>query len=171
MRYVPEVFTTRPAAIAAGDIAAGDIEFLWEMLYQSLHVRPGDPPFSRDLLNAPGIAHYLADFGTHEGDDAQIAVVEDGRRIGSAWVRRMSAEDPGYGFVADHIPEIGMAVVPEWRGRGVGTRLIHDLIDRHPVVSLSVDNDNVGAMRLYARLGFVTVDVVGTSTTMLRGLP
>lgn len=158
------MFTTRPAAV-------GDYEFLWEMLYQALHVRRGDPPFPRSVLDQPDIAHYLTDFGAREGDDAQIAVNDSDVAIGAAWVRRMSTEDPGYGFVAEHIPEISIAVVPEWRGRGVGSTLIGDLIERHPVISLSVDSDNIAATRLYERLGFIMVEVIGTSTTMLRGLP
>ncbi|MEO6123959.1 MAG: GNAT family N-acetyltransferase [Ilumatobacteraceae bacterium] len=157
------MFTTRAAE-------GVDHDFLWEMLYQALHVRPGDPPMPRTLLDAPDIAHYLIDFGSRDGDDARVAVDDSDLPIGAAWVRLMPADDPGYGFVAEHIPEISMAVVPEWRGRGVGTQLIRDLIARHPVISLSVDNDNVGAMRLYERLGFVSVGTVGTSITMLRGL-
>lgn len=137
------------------------------MLYQSIHVREGQAPLPRSVLDAPDIAHYLEGFDCM-GDDAQVAVTS-GYLIGAAWCRTMRADDPGYGFVADDIPELGMAVVDTWRGRGVGTRLIEDLMARHPMISLSVDTDNDGARRLYERLGFTSVDVYGTSTTMLRG--
>ena len=158
------MFTTRPWTEA-------DTPFLWDMLLASIHVRDGQPPAPRSLLDEPDIAHYLVDFGTREGDDAQIAVDGNGMEIGAAWVRRMTADDPGYGFVAADVPEVGMAVVDEWRGLGVGTRLLADLIERHPVMSLSVDTDNTGAMRLYERLGFVATGVDGTATTMLHGRP
>ena len=39
---------------------------------------------------------------------------------------------------------------------------------RHPIISLSVDNDNDRAKVLYERLGFQSVGVEGTATTMLR---
>ncbi len=137
------------------------------MLYQSIHVGEGQTPPPRSILDAPDIAHYLEGFG-RQSDDAQVALVSS-ELIGAAWCRTMRADDPGYGFVADDIAELGMAVVDAWRGRGVGTRLIKDLLARHPIISLSVDTDNEGARRLYERLGFTSVDVYGTSTTMLRG--
>ena len=80
----------------------------------------------------------------------------------------MTHVDPGYGFVADDIPELGTAVVAEWRGRGVGKVLIERIVARHPIISLSVDNDNDRAKVLYERLGFQSVRVEGTATTMLR---
>jgi ribosomal protein S18 acetylase RimI-like enzyme len=35
-------------------------------------------------------------------------------------------------------------------------------------MSLSVDDDNTSARRFYESLGFVDVETVGTSTTMVR---
>jgi GNAT superfamily N-acetyltransferase len=152
-----------------------DVPFLWDMLYESIHLRDGQATPPRSIVEEPGLAHYLAEFG-REGDDAQIAMSgvsavsgEDGARpIGAAWCRRMSADDPGYGFVDDDIPELGTAVVAEWRGRGVGTRLIRELIGRNPTMSLSVDDDHDRAKVLYERLGFVDVGGEGTARTMLR---
>jgi ribosomal protein S18 acetylase RimI-like enzyme len=144
-----------------------DESFLWDMLYESIHVRDGSMPPPRSILQHPGIAHYLSGFG-RDGDDAQIALDDVGHRIGAAWCRLMTRTDPGYGFVADGIPELGTAVVSGWRGRGVGTLLIEQLAARHPIISLSVDNDNQRAKELYERLGFVPVGVKGTATTMLR---
>ena len=144
-----------------------DVPFLWDMLLLSIHVREGDPPADRSVLAAPEIAHYLDGFG-RPGDDAQVAVDGSGHPVGAAWCRVMGADDPGYGFVAPDVPELGTAVVPSHRGRGIGVRLITELLERHPVMSLSVDLDNVRAERLYARLGFVRVGVVGTAATMVR---
>lgn len=60
-----------------------------------------------------------------------------------------------------------MAVIPEWRGRGVGSALLQAMLGRHPSMSLSVDDDNVGAISLYRRLGFVDHARAGATTTML----
>jgi ribosomal protein S18 acetylase RimI-like enzyme len=150
-----------------------DLPFLWDMLYESIHVRDGDVPPPRSILEEPGLAHYLVGFG-RDGDDAQIAVEDRGAvdidvtRIGAAWCRRTTTDDPGYGFVDEHTPELGIAVITEWRGRGVGTRLIEELIDRNPAMSLSVDDQNDAARLLYERLGFVDVGGEGTARTMLR---
>lgn len=101
-----------------------DVPFLWEMLYQSLHVREGSVPWPRSVLRSPAIAHYLTDFGSHDGDDAQVCLDGGGERVGAAWVRRMTAADPGYGYVNDEVPELGMAIQENWRGRGIGRRLL-----------------------------------------------
>ena len=146
----------------------GDEAFLWEMLYQSIHVGSDEPPPPRSILDQPDIAHYLSDFGHRRGDDAQIAIDDVGTRIGAAFCRRMAIDDPGYGFISGDIPELGMAVVPDWRGRRVGRRLLEDLLARNPSMSLSVDRDNHAAEALYVGLGFVEVAVEGTAKTMLR---
>lgn len=138
------------------------------MLYQSIHVRNGIDPPPRAILQEHDIAHYLEHFGSHAGDDAQIAVGEKGERIGAAFCRCHDADDPGYGFVSAEIPEVGMAVVAAHRGQGVGRRLLLDMLVRHWALSLSVDADNVRASRLYVELGFVDVGTVGTSITMLH---
>ena len=144
-----------------------DIPFLWGMLYESLYVRAGDPPFPRSVLEAPDIAHYLTDFGRRDGDDARVCVDPSGEPVGAAWVRRLTTADPGYGYVSDEIPEVGVAVVEHWRGRGAGRRLIESLLEAHPRMSLSVDDENVGAVRLYRSLGFVPVESLDGSTTMV----
>ena len=145
-----------------------DVPFLWDMLYESIHVRDGQPRPPRSILDEPALAHYLTGFGSHNGDDAQVAVDEAARPVGAAWCRRMDADDPGWGFVDADIPEVGMAVVAGMRGRGIGRRLLVELLERHPVMSLSVDKDNLPAIGLYESLGFITVAEEGTALTMLH---
>ncbi len=166
-----------------------DIDFMWEMLYQSLYVRDSAAPFPRAVLEQPNIAHYLSNFGQNAGDDALIAcaahgasidddpvgnpdrareAVPIGAPIGAAWCRLMTAGDPGYGYLADDIPELGMAIVAEWRWRGVGRALLTELLERNPVMSLSVDADNAGAHKLYESLAFTTISTIDGTHTMLR---
>jgi GNAT superfamily N-acetyltransferase len=57
----------------------------------------------------------------------------------------------------------GLALVPEMRGRGIGSALLEKTLDRAldegtDQVSLICFEMNVGAMRLYARHGFTPVD-------------
>ena len=55
----------------------------------------------------------------------------------------------------------GVWVAPEWRGRGIGERVVRLVIETASAwegvrtVSLSVGAGQIGAQRLYARLGFV----------------
>ncbi len=145
-----------------------DVPYLWRALYLSLHVRNGDSPFALTVVDEPQIAHYLTGFG-RSGDDAQVAIAQTGEEtIGAAWCRRMSASDPGYGFVAEDVPELGMAIEPTFRGQGIGRRLLVELLARNPWMSLSVDRQNGSAHTLYVSLGFLVVGEDEISLTMLR---
>lgn len=144
-----------------------DVPFLWEMLHQSIHVVDGDTPPPRSIVDEPAIAHYLAGFGSRDGDDAVIAC-DDDQPVGAAFCRRFSDDDPSYGFVGPDVPEVGMAVLATHRGRGIGRAMLAHLLDRHPVMSLSVDADNRAARALYESFGFVEVRPDGTAVTMVR---
>ena len=80
------------------------------------------------------------------GDAAMIALV-DGFPVGAAWFRLFRASAPGYGFVDEQTPELAIAVVPNARGKGVGSALLEALLERarsegYPALSLSVDRRN-----------------------------
>lgn len=73
------------------------------------------------------------------------------------------------------MPELSIAVAPEWRGRGVGRALLVALIERarqdgEPGLSLSVSRRNPVARRLYESLGFRQVTGDADHPTMLRHL-
>lgn len=61
---------------------------------------------------------------------------------------------------------VDIALLPEWRGRGIGTRLLCALqADAEAAcvpLRLSVARANAGARRLYARLGFHPVEATET---------
>jgi GNAT superfamily N-acetyltransferase len=86
--------------------------------------------------------------------------VRDRVSIGAAWLRLWLQEDKGFGYINDSIPELAMAVLPDFRGQGVGTRLLLETLDRakelFPAVSLNVRRDSP-VVRLYERVGFITV--------------
>lgn len=144
-----------------------DEPFLWEMLYQAIHVVEGNSPPPRSILGDPAIAHHLTEFGAREGDDAVIAC-DDGVPVGAAFCRRFPDDDPSYGSVSAEVPVVGMAVVATHRGKGIGRAMLMHLLDRHPIMSLSVDADNHVARELYESLGFVEVHPDGTAVTMIR---
>jgi len=96
------------------------------------------------------------------------------RVVGAAWIRLLAGENRGYGHVDDPTPELSMAVLPAYRGRGVGTLLLTHLMPaaglKHRLVSLSVQADNP-ARHLYDRLGFAPIIVNGGSLTMVIVFP
>ena len=103
--------------------------------------------------------------GGNDGDMGFKALV-DGVTAGAAWLRLIQ----GYGHVAEDIPELTMAVLPGYRGRGIGTALLSVLIDTaarsYPGISLSVVGENP-AINLYRRMGFEIIRPDGESYTML----
>lgn len=154
-------------------LSPSDQQFLWEMLYQSLHVPEGGPPFPRDVISRPEIAKYVRAWG-RDGDLGFVAVdAGSGEPVGAAWLRLLKGDERGYGYVDDETPELGMAVLPEYRGRGVGSALLERLLKAagavYRSVSLSVSADNP-AVRLYGRAGFERVRVCGASLIMVKRL-
>jgi ribosomal protein S18 acetylase RimI-like enzyme len=142
-----------------------------EMLYQSIFAHY---PLPRGIIDEPEFKHYTAGWGQPH-DAGFIAEDASGEPLGAAWLRLLTHEDPGWGYVDDETPEVcTLAVLPEWRGKGAGTALMQALLQhadaRYAQVSLSCDPNNP-AMRLYQRLGFIYHGISGTSHTLLRRRP
>jgi len=129
------------------------------------------------LLADPHLAHYVTgwprptDFGTVATDGRRgVDRLGDDAVLGVAWCRLFDAADPGYGYLADDVPEVTIGVVPARRGRGIGRALLAALIEQarvrgHWAISLSMEDGN-RARLLYERAGFKTVGRNGGSVTM-----
>jgi GNAT superfamily N-acetyltransferase len=149
-------------------IKASDEPFLWEMLFQGLYVPEGKLPFSRDVLDEADITCYVKGWG-RPGDWGLIA--RDGEiSVGAIWLRKWSGKEKGYGYVDETIPEMSIALLAGYRGSGLRTRMIQEIIriahKDYPGISLSVVETS-RARRLYERLGFLPVGRVGGSLVML----
>ncbi|MET3938830.1 GNAT superfamily N-acetyltransferase [Paenibacillus sp. PvP094] len=147
-----------------------DVPFLWEMLYASLHTQVGDEFLEPGIVHSPELSKYVEGWG-RTGDFGYIAVDTLGRKLGSITLRLYDEQNAGYGYVNAATPEMGMAVIEEARGKGLGTLLMQAALEEArqrgtEAVSLSVDPDNA-AIRLYRRFGFEEIGMCGTSVTML----
>ena len=130
-------------------------DLLREFLYQAIYVPEGVEPPPRSVVDLPELQVYLADFGTRPGDHGLVAEVE-GNVVGAAWCRIM--ED--YGHIDNDTPSLAISLLPEYRGQGIGTRLLNGLLlllQEHGYLraSLSVQKENP-ALRLYQGTGFRT---------------
>jgi ribosomal protein S18 acetylase RimI-like enzyme len=97
--------------------------------------------------------------------------VHDGP-VGAAWYRTFTAATHGYGFVAEDVPELSIAVIASRRHEGIGRLLLEALVEAsvaqgYRALSLSVREANP-ARGLYESVGFVPVETHGTSWTMIR---
>ncbi|WP_240763183.1 GNAT family N-acetyltransferase [Paenibacillus thalictri] len=145
-----------------------EYDFFMDMQYESIYILQNKPP-KDELLNASNIKKYNEGWG-RKGDKVFIALKEN-HPVGAVWYRLFDENNQGYGFVDDHTPELGIAVLPEYRAQGIGRILmdaaIHQAqLDGYKALSLSVDPENAGALRLYNHLGFKYYGVSGTSWTM-----
>jgi ribosomal protein S18 acetylase RimI-like enzyme len=154
-------------------LTAADEPLLCQMLYFAVYVPEGQPLPEPDVVDRPEIARYVRDWG-QANDRGFVALHTVGEQaIGAAWLRLLRGDKRGFGYVDDTTPELSVAVLPEYRGQGIGTRLLTWLLqvaaEHQPAVSLSVAAENP-ALRLYRRLGFDVVGTSGTSLTMKKTL-
>jgi ribosomal protein S18 acetylase RimI-like enzyme len=152
-------------------VELGDIGFLADMLCEAVAWRTGEAEAVRSHLGEPQLACYLDGWG-RASDRGVVAIDESGRRAGAAWYRLFTHDDRGYGFVDEHTPEITLAVEPSARGKGIGEALMHALVaaarqEGHRALSLSVEEENVHALRIFTKLGFHRVGREDDAWTML----
>jgi GNAT superfamily N-acetyltransferase len=159
-----------PRAIRYRPATREDEPLLWTMLYHAVHVPPGAAPPSEDVVRRPELARYVEGWSD---EDLGLIAIWHGQRVGAAWLRLLTGERRGYGHVADDVPELAVAVLPQWRDRGVGSALLRRLLaaagERHTRVSLSVNAANP-ARRLYERLGFRELGTRGDAVVMVLDL-
>lgn len=146
-----------------------DKPFMWDMLYEALYVPENKPRPPRSLLALPELAKYVEAWG--QPDDLGFVAIDTAtvQPIGAVWLHIFTADEPGFGYVDDETPELSIALLPTYRGQGIGTALLKQVLNAatpyYRAVSLSVDPTNP-ARRLYERLGFQPAGTSGTSITM-----
>lgn len=134
-----------------------DVEFT-ARLYASTReeeLRPVEwPPeqkalFLRQQFDAQRL-HYRAHYGNAE----YSIVMENGQPIGRLYINR----------TADDVRVMDIALLPEHRGRGIGSTLMKNVLEAAAAegksVSIHVEMYNP-AMRMYERLGFRQIDSYG----------
>lgn len=152
--------------------AAGveDLPFLATMLGEAAVWRPDKPtPTADEVMADPRYAMYLTGW-PRQGDYGLVA--EQDGPVGAAWYRTFTEANHGYGFVAEDVPELSIAVIASRRHEGIGRRLLGELIEASVAqgyrgLSLSVVEDNP-ARRLYESAGFVPVEKHARSWTLIR---
>lgn len=137
------------ARLSIRPLAATDINDLYEIFRA--------PANCRTTLQLPSQELWRTRQRVLEPPPGMIRLVAEyqGRAIGMISLR------PRQTRCRDHVGGIGMMVHPEYWGRGVGSRLMEQLLDRasHQLdltrIVLEVHTDNPAGIRLYEKFGFV----------------
>ncbi len=79
-----------------------------------------------------------------------------------AWARFWASDNHGFAWIDEQTPELAIAVEDDFRGQGIGARLIEALkFELHrkgaTQIALNVRADS-RAVRLYQKLGFAKVE-------------
>ncbi len=146
-----------PGRVVIRPMTAADGELARQATHANMNWRGGEAFTFRRIDEAPEFRHYCA-LAPARGDFGFVAEI-DGRAAGLVWLLFLDAGDPGYGYIADGVPELSLCVRSGYRGAGLGERLLRVAIDEAAVrgiarVSLSVEAENEAAVRLYERVGF-----------------
>lgn len=152
------------------DIKPDEHFFLEEMLNEAVYVADESRKAQILIELRPDLLKYFAHFG--RAGDTGLVAVQEGLLIGAIWTRLFDKQSGSYGFVDEKTPELGMAVVPAYRNRGIGALLILELFKKlaesgYTTVSLSVNKANQ-ALNLYKRSGFQIFSEDENAFTMLK---
>ena len=143
--------------IVIREIRDCEIAKLEDMLYEAIYQPNKQNLIPRSVLNVPEVYAYIKDFGKSK-DDYCLVAESDEKIVGAVWVRILSGEPRGYGYVDNETPEFAISLFEEFRNKGIGTKLMNKMIDYlkekgYKQTSLSVQKENY-AVNLYKKLGF-----------------
>ena len=127
-----------------------------EFLYEAIFIPDGIKPPPKNIIASPELQIYVDRFGASKADFALVAEVEQ-KIVGAVWVRIIH----DYGHIDDNTPSLAMSVLKAYRGMGIGTSLLTQMLSTEKAagyakLSLSVQKDNY-AVKLYRKAGFTTI--------------
>ena len=139
------------------ELAPNETKLLESFLYEAIFIPEGVEPPDRSIIDQPELKIYYEDFGTGRADHCIVAD-DEGKVIGAVWTRIMN----DYGHVDDETPSFAISLYKEYRGRGIGTCLMKEMLTLlkekgYKQASLAVQKANY-AVRMYEKVGFKTID-------------
>ena len=139
-----------------------------EFLYEAIFIPDGVSAPPKSIIRQPELQVYVSDFG--KKDDHCLVAEVNGEIIGVVWTRIMN----DYGHVDDTTPSFAISLYQDFRGRGIGTALMEEMLALlrkrgYKKASLSVQKENY-AYRLYLKVGFVVVEETDEEYIMVCNL-
>ena len=136
-----------------------DEPFLWHMVYYASQM---DKDGGKTIIDAKEnvlLQKYVADWG--KPTDLGVIGVFGETAVGAVWSRLGLGDKSWQTFIDHQTPEIAAAILPDFRGQGIGSQLLQAYLDaakeRFTAVALNVRADNP-AYHMYQRFGFTTIN-------------
>ncbi|MBE6015885.1 MAG: GNAT family N-acetyltransferase [Lachnospiraceae bacterium] len=138
-------------------LRSDETDLLKDFLYEAIFIPEGVEAPPRDIIERPELRIYYEDFGLGPADLALVAE-EDGKVVGAVWTKIMN----DYGHLSDGVPSFAISLYKDYRGQGIGTKLMQEMLDclsahGFKKASLAVQKANY-AVRMYEKVGFRIVD-------------
>ncbi len=135
------------------EIREKEIPLLDKFLYHAIFVPEGGEVPPESIVKVPEMQIYVKDFGQHTNDRCLVAVSSEAI-IGAVWTRLMK----DYGYVDEDTPSFAISLLKEYRGLGIGTKLMEEMLvilKRSGCLkaSLAVQKANY-AVKMYQKVGF-----------------
>lgn len=121
-------------------------------LYEAIFIPKGVEPVPKEIIKEPELQIYVSDFGK-DTDLCYVAEIDE-KIVGAVWTRIIN----DYGHIDDETPSLAISVLKEYRGLGIGTKLMKKILKAlkeqgYKQVSLSVQKENY-AVDMYKKVGF-----------------
>ena len=151
------------------EMQRAEFPLLEKFLYEAIFIPNGVEPPAKSIIYRPELQVYISEFGTSQHDISLVADI-NGEVVGAVWVRIMN----DYGHIDDKTPSFAISVYKEYRGKGIGTALMKEMLTilkkrGYEQASLSVQKANFAA-KMYRKLGFQVVDENEEEFLMLKKL-
>ena len=139
------------------EIKENEYDLLKDFLYEAIFIPEGVDPPAREIIEQPELKLYYEGFGTGKADHCIVAD-DNGRVVGAVWTRIMN----DYGHVDDETPSFAISLYKEYRGIGIGTKMMEQMLELlsrkgYKKASLAVQKANY-AVGMYKKVGFRIVD-------------
>jgi ribosomal protein S18 acetylase RimI-like enzyme len=116
----------------------------------------------KTLQEVPKLAMYEKYYGLN-GTDLGLYALGGHDIYGAAWIRLLREFDDAEAFIDEQTPVLNIAVKPQFRGQGVGSLMLEQLIAEagalYESMSVAVVKES-RAVSFFERFGFVTVEGV-----------
>lgn len=139
------------------ELKENEYNILVNFLYEAIFIPKGTEKPSREIINNEELQVYVKDFGNYKDDNCIVAELNN-KIVGACWTRIMN----DYGHIDDNTPSFAISLYEEYRGKGIGTKLMETMLkllkDKgYKRTSLAVQKDNY-AVKMYKKVGFKIID-------------